>query len=45
MTMNNLDNSYIQTINDLKQKIKAAQIKAALSINAEMLYLYCVFGK
>lgn len=43
--MDNLDNSYIQTINELKQKIKAARIKAALAVNAEMIYLYYDIGK
>lgn len=43
--MQNLDKSYIEILDALKQKIKAAQIKAALSVNAEMLLLYWEIGK
>jgi len=42
--MANIDKSYIQTLNELKSKIKTAQIKAALSVNAEMIYLYWEIG-
>jgi predicted nuclease of restriction endonuclease-like (RecB) superfamily len=45
MEINSLDKSYIETLNDLKQKIKSAQIKAALSVNTEMILLYWEIGK
>ncbi|HAN21927.1 MAG: DUF1016 domain-containing protein [Candidatus Margulisiibacteriota bacterium] len=38
------DKSYIDTLSLIKQKIKTAQIKATLSVNAEMLLLYWDIG-
>ncbi len=43
--MNQLNNTYIETLNLLKEKIKVAQIKATLSVNAEMILLYWEIGK
>jgi hypothetical protein len=43
--MQNLDKSYIEILDTLKQKIKTAQIKASLAVNAEMLLLYWEIGK
>jgi len=43
--MKNLDKSYIETLNTLKQKIKTAQIKAALSVNSQLVTLYWEIGK
>lgn len=43
--MNKIDSSYIQTLNDLKDKIKSAQIKAALSVNTQLVILYWEIGK
>ena len=43
--MNKIDNSYLQTLNDLKDKIKSAQIKAALSVNSQLVILYWEIGK
>lgn len=42
---NNLDKGYIDTLKNLKEKIRLAQVKAALSVNAEMIYLYWEIGK
>lgn len=43
--MQNLDKSYIKTFNTLKQKIKTAQIKAAVAVNSELIMLYWEIGK
>jgi predicted nuclease of restriction endonuclease-like (RecB) superfamily len=43
--MQNLDKSYIETLNTLKQKIKTAQLKAGLAVNTEMLLLYWDIGR
>lgn len=40
-----MDSTYKNWIQDLKQKIKAAQLKAALAVNAEMILLYWEIGK
>lgn len=40
-----MDSSYKNWILDLKQKIKSAQLKAALAVNAEMILLYWDIGK
>ena len=45
LKMQNLDKSYIEILDALKQKIKTAQIKATLSVNTEMLLLYWEIGK
>jgi predicted nuclease of restriction endonuclease-like (RecB) superfamily len=42
--MSNLDKSYIEVLNQIKEQIRTAQIKAAVSVNAEMLYLYHKIG-
>lgn len=43
--MQNLDKSYIETLDVLKQKIKTAQIKAAMSVNSQLVILYWEIGK
>ncbi len=43
--MQNIDKTYIEILNTLKQKIKTAQLKASLAVNAEMLILYWEIGK
>jgi predicted nuclease of restriction endonuclease-like (RecB) superfamily len=45
MTMLNHNDEYIKLLDSLKQKIRTAQIKAALSVNAEMIGLYWEIGK
>lgn len=39
-----LSESYIDTLKSLKQKIQAAQIKAALSVNSQLVILYWDIG-
>ena len=41
---NNTTN-YLKTLEDIKQRVKTAQIKAHLSVNREMLILYWQIGK
>ena len=41
----NLSKDYISTLEDIKIKIKSAQIKAHLSVNQEMLILYWQIGR
>lgn len=43
--MDNLDKSYIKTLDELKTAIKIAQIKAVLSVNSELVILYWNIGK
>lgn len=43
--MQNLDKSYIEILDTLKRKIKTAQLKAGLAVNAEMLLLYWDIGR
>jgi predicted nuclease of restriction endonuclease-like (RecB) superfamily len=45
MSENQIDKNYIETLVELKEKIKTAQIKAALSVNSEMICLYWEIGK
>lgn len=40
-----MDKTYIDWIESLKQKIRAAQIKASVAVNAEMILLYWDIGK
>jgi len=40
-----MDSSYKNWIQDLKQKIKSAQLKAALAVNEQMIVLYWEIGK
>jgi len=40
-----MDNAYIQWIQELKQKIKSAQLKASIAVNEEMILLYWDIGK
>jgi len=40
-----LDKNYISFINEIKQKIKQAQIKAAIKVNEELLRLYWDIAK
>lgn len=42
--MNNIDNSYIKILEDLKIKIKNAQVRAILSVNSEVIILYWNIG-
>lgn len=44
MSLEQIDKSYLEALESIKQKIKSAQIKAALAVNAEMLYLYWDIG-
>lgn len=41
----NLSKGYISVLEDIKVKIKSAQIKAHLSVNQEMIRLYWEIGK
>ena len=45
MDLRNFDQSYIDFLNNLKIKIKTAQIKASLSVNTEMILLYWDIGQ
>lgn len=45
MSLSSIDKNYVDTLNSIKSKIKTAQIKAALAVNAEMLCLYWDIGK
>jgi predicted nuclease of restriction endonuclease-like (RecB) superfamily len=38
-------NSYPEFLNSIKAKIRASQVKAALSVNAEMIFLYWEIGR
>lgn len=40
-----VEKSYITTLKTLKEKIRTAQIKAALSVNSEMIKLYWEIGR
>lgn len=40
-----MDKTYIEWIETLKQKIRAAQIKASVAVNVEMILLYWDIGK
>jgi hypothetical protein len=40
-----LSKDYLQTLEDIKQRVKSAQIKAHLAVNKEMLILYWQIGK
>lgn len=40
-----LTGDYAQTLSDLKHKVKEAQLKAAISLNQELLRLYWAIGK
>ena len=45
MKLDKQHNDYIEWINDIKSKIRTAQIKAALSANSELIRLYWDIGK
>ena len=45
MALENIDKNYLDTLNSIKQKVKSAQIKAALAVNSEMVILYWEIGK
>lgn len=45
MNLSKIDKAYIETLDSLKTKIKSAQLKAALSVNTEMIILYWEIGK
>ena len=38
-------NEYVDWVIGLKKKIRSTQVKAAVSVNREMLYLYWEIGK
>lgn len=40
-----MDKTYIDWIQDLKQKIRSAQLKASIAVNEEMIRLYWDIGK
>lgn len=40
-----LDKAYVELINEIKQKVKTTQIKAALTVNSQMVMLYWEIGK
>lgn len=40
-----IDKTYIQVLDELKVKIRTAQVKAALSVNSQMVILYWEIGK
>ena len=37
--------NYLQTLEDIKKRVKSAQLKAHFSVNKEMLILYFQIGK
>ena len=39
------DDSYVSFLNDLKQRIRTAQIKAVLAVNKELVLLYWKIGQ
>jgi len=43
--MNTISTEYKQWFENLKQKIKAAQLKAAVSVNTQLIELYWDLGK
>lgn len=45
LKLNNIDNSYIQTLENIKSAIRTAQIKASLAVNSELIILYWNIGK
>ncbi len=45
VVMDNLDKSYVNILSELKDKVRKAQIKAALSVNSELVSLYWDIGK
>ena len=45
MSLSKIDKTYIETLDSLKTKIKSAQLKAASSVNAELIILYWEIGK
>jgi predicted nuclease of restriction endonuclease-like (RecB) superfamily len=45
MNLQKMDTEYINLLDSLKQKIRTAQVKAVLSVNAEMILLYWEIGK
>ena len=45
LKLNNIDNSYIQILENIKSAIRIAQIKASLAVNSELIILYWKIGK
>jgi predicted nuclease of restriction endonuclease-like (RecB) superfamily len=43
--MTGIDKTYLQVLDELKSKIRTAQVKAALSVNSQMVILYWEIGK
>ena len=39
------DNNYVEFLNGLKQRIRSAQVKAALAVNRELILLYWQIGR
>lgn len=45
MTIIMIDKDYVVLLNQLKEKIRSAQLKAALAVNSELIQLYWYIGK
>ena len=46
MGVNGIDKPiYVKWVNEIKHKIQSAQLKAAISVNQELLKLYWEIGK
>ena len=45
MNLKTIDENYLDALNSIKQKVKSAQIQAALAVNAEMVILYWEIGQ
>jgi len=43
--MTDVDTNYLKILDELKNKIKDAQVKAALSVNSQLVLLYWEIGK
>lgn len=43
--LNNIDNSYIQALENIKSAIRTAQVKASFAVNFELIILYWNIGK
>ena len=45
MANNLIPNSYTQLLNDLKERIRTAQLRSVLSVNRELILLYWQIGR
>ena len=45
MSLQKLDKNYLDFLNKIKEKIRVSQLKAAFSVNAEMIFLYWEIGR